>query len=354
MSDKKGPVAVSIDIGFGRVSITKSIGSEIDIVTFTSHAYPVDLSKYNKLSGRVLHQKDNVIVDVDGISYEVGPHLDAFMSDYESRTTTEDYVDSPRYKALFLAALSMQPEDTIDFLVGGLPVNNMKKESRLIDFMTGEHKVNGRVITVRNAIVVAQPLGILYHHAFNEAKQENILPSQWLKGKRILTLDAGYSTFDWLFTIGMLPDENRSDAKPLGAYRIYSDVATALQSPAIFDGAVHVDLVDEALKNGSFKLFGESYDFPTNRIRKPFFDIQPRIAHVAHEALAAVKSQIRDGGGIDLILLGGGPIDNYQEAVRESYPKNKIEKVVNADDAVCRGLALIASQVAKSAAINSK
>lgn len=333
----------AVDVGFGTTAVVNKIGMSSEVQYFNSRAVQLKAEGRNLGEG-VLKERNIIKVEVDGIFYEVGPDVIDNAGATEVRSLNESYISSAKYRALFLGSLNFCEHDDIDLIVGGLPISNLKRKEELVNLMVGTHKVGDRVITVKAARVIPQPLGALMHYAKTQSLQERSDLMSVLARKTRLVVDPGYGTFDWLTVCGVKPDESRSDAEPLGFGRILADCSDHLSS--IFDQKISVEIIDQAFREGALTLFGRSYDFPSNNDDDVVFDLRPIVQKITNDAVDAMVNNVGGGADIDQILVTGGPAEIYLQAIQKAYSKHNVQIINQHDIAVGLGMGEIARQIA--------
>ena len=338
----RNSVIRTIEVGYGSVSLVAD--DDLTVITFKSIVHAVESHNVDITSGSMNSAK-NVIVDVEGKYYEVGPDIDKIYDPRHSRVLNSDYINSDQYKALFLGGLSMMklgPDNVIDFLIGGLPVSNMRRRDELISFMEGDHIVNGRTITVKKAWAAAQPLGGLFSHANDEG--ESFLAT--MNETTILTVDAGYFTVDFLTTTGMHVSDTRSGAIEKGMSKVIESVS-GMASPIFGTEKVFTEIIDKAFygEEKSLKFKGKHYPFPVCKKKDTFgkdcrfnYDFNVAIERVTKEACSFIQNAVGDAQDVDLILIVGGPAEVYKRSLIEAFPDHRIKIVKPALQAVCIGL----------------
>jgi plasmid segregation protein ParM len=343
------PVVRAIEIGFGTISLTsiESNGRPV-IRTFSSIATPIEKTEL-KTSLDLYASRKVVHVDVDGITYEVGEdaHLSSKSGQTHTQILNDSYVDSPQYKALFLGSLYMVhagDDDVIDLLVLGLPVNHFAKRKMLIDLAKGEHKIGNRTITIKEVMVLPQPLGGLLAYA-NSIGQDRY-QSEFIQSNT-LCIDVGTLTLDHIVSRGLTVNSNRSGAVPQGVSVLIKELQQAVSKAFSLTSTIPHYVVDDALWRhpGMIRVRGKSYPFPvcTGELHDGSpttvrFDFRPVMKKVTSEALIPVQNSIGDGADIDRIVAVGGPIEHYKEAIKNAFPEHDIVFMEQSLTAVCEGL----------------
>ncbi|GEM_PF-2292344 len=104
-------------IGYSNLKLAMGLsGGKPDVSLHPAGAAPVD-----RLPESIGRQENALRVSVDGEMWAVGVHHGKFSQ--WSRSLHGDYVQTPSYRALFLASLLLSGRDKVDVLVTGLPVS---------------------------------------------------------------------------------------------------------------------------------------------------------------------------------------------------------------------------------------
>ncbi len=329
----KEPIVRSIDVGFGTTSVVTSVQGDGNIVirTMPSIAVPVDIGKRD-ISAGSLSASRNIQVSVRGNLFEVGEDVASACDPRSTRVLNSGYITSDQYLALFHGALSMMelpPSDTIDLLVGGLPVTGMGRREELRAMMIGEHKIGDRVIRVKDAWVIAQPVaGLLSYY-----REAGMAAMSALQEETILVVDPGYLTFDWAVVKRLIINDKRSGAVELGMSKVLAAVADA-GGPIFGVDVLDIDTVDAAFISTPprLRIFGRQYPFPVcegkdlsgNRCDITY-DFRERIRRPCREAAEAMRSSVGDGQDLDRIVVVGGPAHVYAPAIQSIFPKHQVQ-----------------------------
>ncbi len=316
-------VVRAIDVGFGQTKYVLAVEADrIECAHFPSVALPsmVDSGARPALGGR----RRTVSIPIGSMYYEVGHEIDLAGVPSRPALSIEGYVESPEHLALLRGALHFMNVDHIDLLVLGLPVSMfVQRKSLLEKRATGDHDFGrGRVVKVARALAVAQPQGALVTYAVQRNAMEAV------KRQESLIIDAGSRTFDWLCARGLRLVANRSHSAPYGVYNITSLIAEAI-SAKIGETYDDRDAIDLALrKQRPLTIFGETHLIERYR---------PIVDSIAQEAVRAMSLSIGGKYRFDNIVLVGGGADLFKKALREAFPRQKIQEVTEPIYANVRG-----------------
>ena len=183
---------VGLDIGFGncKVAFGRHRGQEI-VRTMPVGAGPrSDLTR--GLNGEESRAGHSVLIDKT--EWVAGVVPSAFEN--HVRVTSDSYVRSNQYKALFYAALDEVGVTDIDYLVTGLPVAQYQEGQARIDevrrVMEGEHYISrDKLVRVREVKVLPQPIGA-YYDALGTHKK-----LQHNRDIYLLVIDPGFYSVDY-------------------------------------------------------------------------------------------------------------------------------------------------------------
>lgn len=323
----RSPVVRALDLGWGftKLSRRNEDGTGLDYMTFPSLA---PRASTLDLSSSVLGQRNTKVVTVDGVNYEVGPDSGDLDSNEANRNLNSNFIYTEQYKAVFYGALAYMDEPTIDVLVVGLPVSNMNQAPKLKAMMEGTHKVTGELtVVVKEALVVAQPLGGL-HYCFSLAAPDT--PFEFLREENNLLVDPGFLTFDFLYTHGPSVVENRSGACPGGVSKVLMALA---QSISQAHGITYENLtaIDRGLRKRKIKIMGADEE------------LEPHIRNtrdVLESTVNYMRNRVGDGSDVDNIILMGGGAALFRRTIETFYPRHKLIVVPNAQTANVTGFQL--------------
>ena len=226
-----------------------------------------------------------------------------------------DYTSSDAYRALFYAALVIAEQTSITQLITGLPVSHYFDDGRevaLRAWMTGSHQVTPkRTVTVETVLIVPQPMGA-YFDLLTTHEDPALLGES-----RLLVLDAGFYSFDWITMVhGELRKATSGTSK-----RAMSMVLETLNHliQADHGGTPGVARLEQAIRHGrtTVPVYGDPVPLA------PY--LAAAQSKVATDALTELKQQMRAlEADVDVILIVGGGAPCYHDAARTLFPKSKI------------------------------
>lgn len=306
------PIVRSIDIGFGGTKFTSEIDARnrIHCDSFAS------LTVCGNQASVDAPTSDVINTVIDGRQYTSGKHAKHLLQGVAfGRIQTPEYPMTPEYLALTNAALYYIGQESLDLLVLGLPVSTYERQRQALEQrMLGRHSFT-RVADgsrqqqlhchVKNVMVLRQPMGALYDIYTNPQFKDRVA-----EGK-ILILDPGFYTLDWIVAENRRPIESRCGATNDGGV---SSVYKAIRTQLARDTGVTVDInrIDEAyIRGGILKLSGQAIDM------KRYQDVS---FNILKEALNQMESQIGGFSDIEHIAVVGGSADLYQNVLQERVP----------------------------------
>ncbi|WP_079436979.1 PRTRC system protein D [Zoogloea sp. LCSB751] len=309
----------ALDVGYGNVKYVASRTQS----TLTCKLFPslAPRAVEMDLAGDFVRKRDTKRVVVNGIAYEVGPDVKLAQKGSEiGRMLQENYCLSEHYKALVYGGLlHMTRSHELEVLVLGLPLNTyLGYKDPLAKAFTGTHILDaeGRACTVKNVVVVPQPLGGLYDYAFG-TRQLSVV-----KKSTSLVIDPGFCTLDWLVAEGTTPNDARSGARAHGGMsEVLKDVMeqVALDAECTIDELGGTERIDAALRdNLPIRVFGHALTVRTNA------DYIKLAQARAKDALQAMLERIGSIGDIDNIILVGGGSYVYIDVLHSYFPKHNI------------------------------
>lgn len=340
------PIVRAIDVGYGHTKFTDGRNADGTIIadSFPSQS---PLAPEEELSVGVMQRRETFRVPIDDRIYEVGKGVSqALHSSHESAILDHDYALSAPYAARLYGALNYMrpnlPGHCIDFLILGLPLNTYRTQRRfdVAKRFTGELTINtkGDKVLVRRCEVFPQPLGsyLMFLNANAQAIKALKTPPE------VLVLDPGYNTFDWFVCQGMSANES-SNAVTRGMSAVIKLIAERIIRGQKSDASVTevIRLIDRSLSTGEeLTLYGHPVELDK------YIDAgRP----VTEEAAQAVKNAIGAGASIKAIVLTGGGARFYLDAVKDKFPRHRVEILEEPALANVRGFHSAGDDLAKSA-----
>lgn len=328
------PIVRAVDVGFGNTKYVSGVsGTEVRCASFPSLAYPSARAPV-AIGGE---RRRTVAIPINGLHYEVGPDVRFAADSFRATQLHDRYIETPEYLALLRGALALMRVDAIDLLVLGLPVSALAgKKMALEKLAVGEHDVgHGRYVLVRKALVVAQPQGALVHYAAQHGKLDVIGSEQ------SLIIDPGSRTFDWLVARGMRLVQKQSHSLNRGVFDVLQVIAAEIAAEI---GAPYsdIDAIDLALRTGKrLMIYQRHHDLSK---------LLPVAQTVAQQAVSSMMQWIGADYAFQNIILVGGGAFLFEKAVREAFPRHRIQRVKDPLYANVRGFQLAGANFALSAA----
>jgi plasmid segregation protein ParM len=342
---------MGLDVGYGNTKAVYSneAGVEHNLVLPSVAHEILDLEHHKDMTAT--GKTDQVLVEVEGRHFTVGPSAAVF-----GRTLHDNYILTPQYRALVIAALYAAFEeigdatDTVDALVVGLPVYSFSRmKDQLREQMLKPFEVpmpaalRGRLgasITVqaRSVRVMPQPVGAVTD--WRSRASGSIGPQD------IVTVcDPGYKTFDWFSMRGSVVVPELSGAFDGGVSELLKDVSVAItrEHP---NALLDIQTIEEGLERKTLALVGIGrIDF------EPFRPIIGKGARVIVRRMSDMlqRAQQEKKSRIDHLVLAGGGATYFEASVREvfaDFPLTVLPRPVLSN---ARGFWLIAARMVATA-----
>lgn len=317
-ADKEVSLA-AIDVGYG---FTKYISGFYEDGQPVCGLFPsiAALSPMDNLTGGFFVSRDTKKIEHGGTVWEVGPDVFDITTKNEVRALHDDFVKSEQWKILFYGALAYMGVTNIDYLVLGLPVSQMAKEAEVVKLAKGEHIIDGETYTVKNVLVIPQPLGALYNYALRGGDFHRFMQTN------TLVIDPGYLTFDFLMTKGFSVNAHRSGARPGSMSAILGAIANSIGREL---GINYDDFnqIDSAL--GMHNYAGPS-DSRTIWINGNQVSLNPHLAStipVIETNLNFMLNKLQDTRDIAQIVMAGGPNRIFEKTIRKQFPSHELHTI---------------------------
>jgi len=315
----------AIDVGY---SWTKYVveGERVDRIVCRAFPSIAPRASGRDLALDGLAQRQTVSIAIDGVVFEVGPEAPLVQEAVQALPHDNRYIHTPEYLALVRGALRLMHVDHVDLLVVGLPVALFGPQREALEArLLGTHELGAGTVLVVSAVrVLAQPVGALFSATIEH-------PSlQHLQRARILLVDAGWRTLDWVVTSGGRILDKRTDSIAKSLFDVVDAISRAIaRDLGVQLGAADYVRLDEALRRKEpLRVSGKSIAL------EPYLPLGRR---VADEAVTALRRLVQDGTDIDHIVLAGGGAHFFAEAVARAYPGHALMPVPDAFYANCRG-----------------
>jgi plasmid segregation protein ParM len=315
--------SIALDIGFISTKFSlgrrEADGGKITVRQFPSLAPRISASAQTHHSGDEL---DGVMIELaPGVRHFVGQDVYRMVNAPGTRAVTDDYSQTGDYRALFLGALfhiarelSANTPLVIETLVAGLPLSTVYTHSAALkEFIAGEHTIphpahldQTLTVTVRKAMVIAQPQGALIAHGIGSVSKSKA-------DFNTLVLDMGGGTFDWFVAQGLKPNRARCGATPIGALACATAICNEID-PNLKHDAEIMARVDTALRTGApmVRITG---------IEHPMAKFEQVVKGVLQDAIEQMRKSVGSLNNIDRILVTGGGAPLMHKALREALPK---------------------------------
>jgi plasmid segregation protein ParM len=313
----------AIDLGHKNVKWVFATDKEIVCRVFPACA---PLAMHRDLSDTLGRKRQTVLIEVNGLPYEVGPDTLLVRKAAPARNMDDDYCLTDEYLALVRGALAYMKVPVVDFLIVGLPVTTFEmRKAALGKRLTGEHPItDDRSVVVKEVKVLAQPHGALIDYALSDAK------TKALRSQRNLIIDCGARTFDWLVTEGLKVVEPRSHATNRGIYDVLHFLAAEIGRH--FEVQYHdYERLDLALRTRTNPVVcAKEYDLAPHL---------PAARKIAQEAVTDLRRYVQDASDIDNIIVSGGAAFFFRDAIRTAFPHHEIREGRDGLYANARGFA---------------
>ncbi len=314
----------AIDVGYGNLksAIPLSLNTHQNEIITPSI---VEIAQDDIHAEGITAMRDTLRVMVDGTEYEVGEAASRIGRMGTVQVLHDDYISTPTYKALLYTGLLQMRSPVIDLLVTGLPVNQIKSRSAALkELAMGEHQITASDhITVKDVVVLPQPMGGLIHHAHKTSTFQS------LKSQTVLVIDPGCFTFDWLLMDRMNPNLARSGSSSASMGRTIELVAEMLENRIGRKPTTH--RIDAAIRTGkkSITMGSDDVEFTA--------ELKQALAQTARVSMSALRNAVGDTQDINQIVMVGGAAELFMPAVKNEFSGYRIELCSCATKAIVLG-----------------
>ena len=341
---KQAPTVRAVDVGYGHVKWTEGRDTSGHIIadTFPSQA---PLVTEGKGKTEIMQQRDTFVIPVNGKNYVVGRQVkleigkNQELEQLDSTFALSDGYTARLYGALNYMLPTLPPSRTIDFLMLGLPLTTINRNSdQLMSRFIGDHVINakGDTVSIKSCAVYPQPLGGYAAYLQRPLARHSQPPMA-------LVIDVGYNTVDWVTREGMVDNPSLSDAVERGMSGFLREVAkTVIETSGIpeTESAVVRMLDQHMINGGEFRLAGKLIDISKHTQAGNT---------ILEQAAQAIKNNIGVGGSIDLIIISGGGAKLYAPWIQKQFPHHEIITLPAPALANVRGFHQFGEWIAESA-----
>ena len=318
MINEKPPVVRAIDVGYGNTKYSSLIGAgDIQCGVFPSLA--PQASAGPDLASGLMQKRNTVVVDVEGVKYEVGKDARLAQDATHGRVLDPDYSMTAAHMALIKGALYYMGQPRIDLLVLGLPVNTFKKyEKQLAERVIGQHTVPARTkdgemkessVEVANCRVIPQPIGAFFDYSLRAGTYER------MRSQTNLLIDIGYYTLDWIVAEGVKMNNSRSDALNGGMSAVLRTMADAIGSE-LGEQITDLSLLEDAIRTGANPYFyGKEFDITEHK----------KLGKAkAEQFVSVLVNKVGSSMDISNIILAGGGASFFHDVLADKFPRHEI------------------------------
>src|SRR5690606_26267692 len=213
-------VVRAIDVGYG---MTKYVLQSEGTGKFTCGSFPslVTLGTGRQLGAGYFDERDTVLVQWQGQSYEVGADVSLALRGHNTRVLDASYIRSDDYQILIRGVLKRMGLSRLDLLVLGAPLLNFDQVSSALQAsFTGTIDLGAKErVEICRVVVLPQPVGGL---AWSGSQSRGV--AHQIKDRTLL-IDVGYFTVDWLVAEGTRVLPERSGSYPGGVSTLIRELA---------------------------------------------------------------------------------------------------------------------------------
>lgn len=335
----------AVDVGYGNTKFVQfhTPGQEVACGLFPSLAPQAGTGP--DLTGGVFQRRNTVLVEVNGVRYEVGKDAHLAQDASYARTLDADYAMSDAYTALVRCAMAYMGVPHLDLLILGLPVNiHAQLHEALANRMVGVHRIpdtNGKAveIEVKAVHVTPQPIGAFFDYTI----RHNLYGR--MRNQTNLLIDPGYFTLDWVVAHGVKMVNSRSGAHSGGMSAILSTIGESVSSELGIQ--LHdFTALDEAIRSGvPPRFFGKPRDI-TEHIRLG--------KEKARQFVSVLANKVGNSGvDIDNIIIAGGGAEFFRDVIQEKFPNHELIVTEDPVFANVRGFQLAGEQYIRTQHFNA-
>ena len=299
-------VCMGLDIGYSNLKFSISNNNSVQ-----ESVCPAGAGPFTKLPGDFMkgsNRDDLIIVSLDDVQWGAGVDPDKFEDTV--RVVEKDYMNTESYRALFYAALLKSGADEVDHLVTGLPVEQALdpiKVEQLTKKLQGEHQVTNAVtVNVKKVSVLPQPAGAYMHYV---SKSDVDLKN--IEDSKILVIDPGYFSFDWVVIDCGSVRKNSSGHNVLATSKIIDLMTQKIQMDY---GSPVPSRIENALRTGSVTIKVSGRDVSVT----PYLEAAK--GEIAQQAVQDLLNKMRnEDGEPDIVIMAGGAAKYYTQFIKDKF-----------------------------------
>ena len=311
-------IARAIDVGYGNTKFVTLLNQEtIQCGMFPSLA--PQASGGPDLSGGLMQRRNTVVVDVEGVKYEVGKDARLAQDASHGRVLDPDYSMTDTHMALIRGALHYMGQSSIDLLVLGLPVNTWESyHDQLATKVIGKHILPSRdrsrpddvfEVEIRGSRVIPQPLGAFFDYSFRSGTYEK------MRRQKNLLIDIGFFTLDWLVADGVKMINARSGAHNGGMSAVIQAMGDAIGKD-LGEPMSDLSIIEEAIREGrNPHIYGKEFDLSKYiKVGKA----------KAEQFVSVLVNRVGSSMDISNIILAGGGADFFLDVLESKFKNHEI------------------------------
>jgi plasmid segregation protein ParM len=192
------------------------------------------------------------------------------------------------------------------------PYLEEKNQKKLIERLKGRHEVApGHFVTVRDVMVVPQPVGSYFDVSYSMGKEDDF------KRSEMLVFDPGFFSVDWLYFSNLELQLDLCDTSTDATSMILQQVDRLLYDE--FNHRVSASKLESLMQSGESNVRIGRQTVPLEAyIKKASESVG---AQVMTDILGCIRSSERT---IDVVILTGGGAEMYRSAVEKAFPDAEI------------------------------
>jgi plasmid segregation protein ParM len=282
--------------------------------------FPSVVGEVQQMHQDLSNQDGYIQVELDNGKWFVG-NAAIEQSRQQTRRQDRDWIKTPEYKALVLAAITELTSGTnvsVD-VVTGLPVDYFNDRQELISQLRGSHSVdrperNAQRVTISEVVCLPQGLAAVFSEALDE--RGNIKQGIFADGE-IGLLDVGGHTVNVATFKELRAISKQTASIPAGMWGVLSEIGKRVNAayPGL-DLSGH-ELID-VVKTGTIKRYGKKHDVSGI--------IQDTLRPFARRILAEASQAWGSTARLDVLLVAGGGANVVGPTITSEYPHAQIVK----------------------------